>query len=265
MNQPEAAADTATLLLCSAGRRVELLEALREAASKRLGPCSRVLATDLQPERSAACAVADAAFALPRVTAPGYIDALLTLCLQQSVSVVIPTIDAELLPLAHARPAFEAAGVHVVISEPELVANCRDKRRTAALFSAIGLPAPALLDPEALTYPCFLKPVSGSCSQGVRAVAGPDSLSERERLDQTSIFQELIPPDWQEYTVDAWFGRNGSLRAMVPRERLEARGGEISKGIPRRDAVMHLLRPCLERLRGACGCLTVQVFASPDR
>ena len=51
---------------------------------------------------------------------------------------------------------------------------------------------------------------------------------------------------------------------MVPRERLETRGGEISKGITRRGAVMTLLRPALEKLRQARGCLTVQIFLSPN-
>jgi carbamoyl-phosphate synthase large subunit len=46
---------------------------------------------------------------------------------------------------------------------------------------------------------------------------------------------------------------------------LEVRGGEISKGITRRDGVIPLLEPCLERLQGARGCLTVQVFANPER
>ncbi|WP_010316309.1 ATP-grasp domain-containing protein [Synechococcus sp. CB0205] len=254
-----------TLLLSSAGRRVELLQALQQASRSLLGPEARVIATDLHPDLSAACALADGAYAMPRVTDPAFPDALLALCQEQGVVLVIPTIDTELLVLAQASSAFAAADVQVLISEPELVSACRDKRRTADLFAAIGLPSPAVLDPAHLRFPCFLKPVDGSCSQGVRPIPSEHHLTAAERSDPRNLFQELIPPHWQEYTVDAWYGRDGRLLAMVPRQRLETRGGEISKGITRKDGVISLLRPCLERIQGARGCLTVQVFTNPER
>lgn len=256
---------THSILLSSAGRRVELLQSVQQAACNLLGPSSRVIATDLNPHRSAACALADAAYAVPRVTDPAFSEVLLQLCVDQGVGLVIPTIDTELALLAREQARFAAAGVQLVISAMDLVAACRNKRRTAELFAQIGLPSPALLDPQSLHYPCFLKPVDGSCSQGVRVIPAADYLAAAELGDSRNIFQELIPTSWQEYTVDAWYGLDGRLLAMVPRQRLETRGGEISKGITRRDEVIPLLRPCLERIKGARGCLTVQVFASPER
>ena len=256
---------THSILLSSAGRRVGLLEAVRQAAGNLLGPSSRVIATDLNPDRSAACVLADEAYAVPRVTDPAFPEVLLRLCVDQGVGLVIPTIDTELPVLAREQARFAAEGVQVVISALDLVAACRNKRHTADLFAQIGLPSPALLDAHSLTYPCFLKPIDGSCSQGVRMVPTADHLSAADLLDSRNIFQNLIPTTWQEYTVDACYGRDSRLLAMVPRQRLETRGGEISKGITRRDEVIPLLRPCLERIEGARGCLTVQVFANPDR
>jgi carbamoyl-phosphate synthase large subunit len=258
-------AATHSILLSSAGRRVELLQAIRQAAHTLLGPSCCLITTDLNPERSAACAMADGAYAMPRVTDPAFPEALLQLCADEGVGLVIPTIDTELEVLAREQARFAAASVQVVISARDLVAACRNKRRTADLFAQIGLPSPALLDTHLLHYPCFLKPVDGSCSQGVRVIPSANHLSAAELRDSRNIFQELIPTSWQEYTVDAWYGRDGRLLAMVPRQRLETRDGEISKGITRRDGVIPLLRPCLERIQGARGCLTVQVFANPER
>src|SRR5690606_18246292 len=93
---------------------------------------------------------------------------LLKLCAEEGVGLIIPTLDTGLLHLARARPQLEQAGVHVAISSAELVADCRDKRRTAALFTRLGLDSPALLDREALSFPCFVKPYDGSSSIGAR-------------------------------------------------------------------------------------------------
>ena len=58
------------VLLLSAGRRVELIKAIKQELQLR-GLRSMMFATDLKPEMSAACQLADQAFALSRVTAPG--------------------------------------------------------------------------------------------------------------------------------------------------------------------------------------------------
>ena len=115
------------VLLLSAGRRVELMQAFRGELDRR-GLQVQLLATDLRPELSAACQQADASFPVPRVTDPGYLDRLLDLCVQQQVGLVIPTIDTELLGLAQSRERFADRGIHVVVSSEALVEQCRDKR-----------------------------------------------------------------------------------------------------------------------------------------
>ena len=67
---------TCTILICSAGRRVGLLQAFRQA-SERLSLDLRIVACDLDPDNSAACALADVALKVPRCDDPGYVDAVL--------------------------------------------------------------------------------------------------------------------------------------------------------------------------------------------
>ena len=52
---------------------------------------------------------------------------------------------------------------------------------------------------------------------------------------------------------------------MVPRERIEVRAGEVSKGVTRKYEVYNYLLPACKRLEGGRGCLTIQVFADLDR
>jgi len=249
------------VLLLSAGRRVELAEAFKAELAAR-GLDARLLATDLHPGLSAACQVADLAIEAPRVTAPGYIDFLLQTCVSNGVGLVVPTIDTELLLLSKHRERFAAAGVHLIISDESLVTVCRDKRSTTNLFSSIGIDTPAIFDRTALEFPCFAKPYDGSCSVGAALLREPSDLTAAMVSDEKMMFMEYIDTSHVEYTVDAYYDRRGELVCAVPRERIEVRGGEVSKGITRRNDVYAYLLPKLREVRGARGCITLQLFAN---
>lgn len=251
------------VLVLSAGRRVELLQAFRRELATRF-PSAAVYATDLRPALSAACHVADKAFAVPRVTADGYMDQLLELCVSHDVGLVVPTIDTELLGLAQARSRFEREGVHLVISDESLIHRCRDKRQTAALFRSLDVDVPRMMQAGELSFPCFAKPYDGSRSVGAIKLAEEADLTETMRADAKLMFMEYIDASHEEYTVDAYFDRAGCLRCLVPRHRIEVRDGEINKGISRKNHVYDYLVERLDRIEGARGCLTVQLFARPD-
>lgn len=253
------------ILITSAGRRVELVKIWQDSARRTLGSGAKVYANDLVPYLSAACQVADEHFSICRCTDPSYPSRLLEQCLDREVCLVIPTIDTELQALAEARTTFEAAGVQVVVSDPELVRQCRDKRRTAALFASLSIPTPKILDPLQLTFPCFMKPVGGSCSQGIKPIPSAEHLAPIDTCNSNNLFQELVPSHWIEYTLDLYYSKSGDLLGCVPRQRLEVRGGEISKGITRKDKVLQSLKNIVARLKGARGVVTLQIFVDPSR
>ena len=250
------------LLVLSAGRRVELVQIFREALARHL-PQANVFATDLRPELSPACQIVDRAFKAPRVTAPEYINYLLDLCVQQSIGMLIPTIDTELNLLALNRHRFEEIGVYIVISSPNLVAACRDKRKTAEIFDRLQISQPAIYSRDDLHFPCFCKPYDGSCSVGALPLESSEKLTPELLENDKNMFMELIGKDYREYTIDAYYDRSSRLRCMVPRERIEVRGGEVSKGATRKNFVYDYLFTRLPLLEGARGCITVQVFADP--
>jgi carbamoyl-phosphate synthase large subunit len=73
---------------------------------------------------------------------------------------------------------------------------------------------------------------------------------------------ELIDDRHTEFTVDAYYAKDGSLKCLVPRERIEVRSGEVSKGVTRKHDVYDYLLPACKKIEGACGCLTIQIFAN---
>jgi carbamoyl-phosphate synthase large subunit len=254
------------VLVLSVGRRVELAQIFLEEVKKR-DPKARVFAVDLDPDHSAACQIVDRAYAAPRVTEFHYLEFVLELCIENDIGLVVPTIDTELLVLAEHREKFDAIGVSLVISRLDFVRSCRDKRLTIDLFNQLELDSPLLYERDKLSFPCFVKPYDGSCSVGARKLESVDELTAQLLSDKKMIFMELIGSDYSEYTVDAYFDRQETLRCLVPRKRIEVRAGEVSKGVTRKNYVYKYLLPRLQKVKGASGCITFQVFVrdEPER
>lgn len=251
------------VLILSAGRRVELVQAFQAELRSR-GLSSKTYATDLFPELSSACQVVDVSIKAPRVTDPAYIDFLLRACIDNEISMVIPTIDTELLLLAQSRARFAEHGVDIIVSNEGLVAICRDKRLTSDLFEGLGIATPKIFDRNAIEFPCFAKPYDGSCSVGASALFSREMMTGSIADDEKMMFMELIDDSHTEFTVDIYFSRYGELVSLVPRERIEVRGGEVSKGATRLNEVYDYLLPRVKKLEGARGCITLQLFFNKE-
>lgn len=250
------------VLILSAGRRVSLVRAFQEAM-RRLDLPGRVLTADLKPSLSAACQIAERR-PLPHVLSESYPAALSQLCQDEGIAVAVPTIDTELAVLAELRESFAERGTTLVVSSPELVRRCRDKRLTTGLFEGIGLPTPRVYRGGDLRFPLFAKPVSGSMSQGIRVFTSQRELDHAELDLEAHLLMEVVSArEWEECTLDIYYDRNGVLKGLVPRRRSEVRGGEISKGWTDKS-LLPSLRPIFEKVLGARGCLTAQVFVHHD-
>lgn len=253
--------NTGNILVLSAGRRVELLRAFKQNIAD-LGFQARILAADMRPHLSAACQIADDSFTLPKATDPEFPGALLTLCHQHNIALVVPTIDPELEVLSQKAGLFQEQGITITISTPELIAESRDKRKTGSLFNSLGIGYPQIMSRDNLSFPCFCKPYDGSRSVGAKPLMEASDLLSEDLENPKNIFIELVPETYSEYTVDAYYNNSHRLCGLVPRERLEVRDGEVSKGITRKNFVYHYLIQRLDHLPGARGCITFQFFVN---
>lgn len=247
------------VLILSAGRRVSLLRGFQEAA--RAYPGCEVVAADANPDLSAACHAADAAEPLPRVREPAYADALKALCERRNIRLVVPTIDTELLVLADLREEMAATGLELLVSAPHLVATFGDKRRTAAFFRERGLDTPALYAPDEIDFPVFVKPYDGSLSSGAQLIERREDLTPAILDNPRNIYCEYVAHDRNdEFTCDLYFDRTGALKCVVPRRRIEVRGGEVAKAEACRNEIVDLLFDRFRTVEGARGVWTLQVF-----
>ena len=254
---------TCNVLLSSAGRRVALLRCFREAL-QAAGQDGRIVATDAS-RTSSALHAADAGVVVPRCTTDEFVPAMLEVCREHEIRLVIPTIDTELPVLAANRKRFAALGVTVAVSDPSTVAIGADKVLTHEWLVAHGFPTVRQADPATVAaathewpYPLMVKPRLGSASIGVAVVADATALEVATR-DGDFVVQSLAAGD--EHTVDVYVDGRGIVLEAVPRRRLEVRGGEVSKAVSvRLPEVEELARDIARQLPGAYGALNVQLF-----
>jgi carbamoyl-phosphate synthase large subunit len=251
------------ILISSAGRRVELVRAFQRSLQD-LNVEAKVFTTDMVPELSPACAVADKAFQVPAASAPDYIPFLVRLCKANNIGLVVPTIDTELKCLSENLHVFQEEEISVVVSDQSLVNECRDKRKTGELFQSLNIGYPVIYPRESIQFPCFCKPYDGSRSIGAKPLMVAADMTPEDLENPKNIFMELVPKSFCEYTVDGYYDMDGSLCALVCRERLEVRSGEVSKGVARKDFVYDYLVSRLKYLPGARGCITFQFFVNKE-
>ena len=253
------------LLFTSAGRRVSLIRSFR-AALQKLNLDGRIVTADMGRTAPAAF-VSDAHEIVPRVTDPAYIPALLDICKACRIRMVIPLIDTELEILSLHKPEFERLGVTLLVSSPETVRICSDKRNTGRFFNDIGVGTPKVYDSDILLkaselpFPLLIKPADGSSSKGVTKIRNRKELEFFLDYIPNAIVQEFVTG--QEYTLDAWVDFAGKVRSVVPRLRMETRAGEVSKGMTVKNLrLIEKTKYVVESLPGAVGCITVQCFVT---
>jgi carbamoyl-phosphate synthase large subunit len=253
-----------TVLVSSAGRRVELIRCFRDGAA-HLGIDLRVIAVDVDPAMSAACQIADVALRVPRCDHAEFVDQLLTICRRHEVDLIVPTIDPELDPLSAHAARFRESGSDLALATPEVVRLARDKLRTARFLMSRGLPAPrsgpleeVVADPDAWPWPLMVKPRAGSSSIGIRILSAPDQLTGFADAP-AYLAQELLRGE--EYTVNLFFDRAGRLRCAIPHQRCAVRAGEVAKGVTRRHPELEAMAWAFgEALPGARGALCLQAM-----
>jgi carbamoyl-phosphate synthase large subunit len=256
------------LLLTSAGRRVELLQCFRAAASE-LGVDLRIFACDQAPDWSSACRSADLAFAVPPVTDADYVPTLFDICRRQEMTMLVPTIDPELAPLSEARALFRGIGVDAIVSSPAAIGIAGDKLATSELLLAHGIDSPRTATPDHVldapgewTWPLLIKPRHGSSGRSVRTVANAAEL-RGVTMNEPFVAQELLRGD--EYTVNIFVDREGALHCAVPHRRVQIRAGEVEKGVTCRLPVLtDMARKIAACLPGARGPLCFQAMVDKD-
>ncbi len=247
------------MLFCSVGRRVELLRAFRRGYES-LGLQSHIVALDMDP-LAPALQLADSPYLVPRLTSPNYIPKLVQICLRERVTHVFPLIDPDIPVLAANRKAIEETGARLAVVSREGAEIAADKWQTIGFFQNLGLPTPRSWRPADipvtdLEYPVFIKPRRGSAAQNTFKICNAEQLSFFVGFVTEPIIQEYLPGP--EITSDVICDLEGELLAVISRQRIEVRWGEVAKGVTIYDPSIAAACIKVARALPSVGPITVQ-------
>ncbi len=251
------------ILFTCIGRRVSLLDSFRKAA-KQLKINASFFGTDTT-DLSPALQLCDESFLVKPTTHPGYIRQLLSIVKNNKVKLLVPTVDLDLKLLAQNKPKFSSLGCQVLVSAPEVIDICQDKRKTYRFLVKNGFDTPltmsvrSALSKGKLNWPCFLKPWDGYAGRGNAIVNNRTELSFFAKRIPNAICQEFI--EGTEYTCDVYIDFDLKVRCVVPRKRIEVRTGEVSKAqIVKNTQIMSEAAGLSEKLGAGPGVITLQLF-----
>ena len=220
------------ILFTSGGRRVQLITAFKNAYES-LGISGKIIVTDINP-LTPAFHVADKHYIVPYLDDSKYIPTILRICKQEKIHYVFPLIDPDIPILAKHRKELETTGVRVMAIPHESVVLTNDKWETYKFFTSINVLTPQSWIPEGidseenLPYPLFIKPRDGSASRYTYKINKPSELRFFCDYVPSPIIQEFLPGP--EITNDVVCDADGNLLAVVSRQRIQVRGGEVAKG-----------------------------------
>lgn len=187
---------------------------------------------------------------IPLATDPKFADAVLSLCRQKNIHVLMPLVTKELIPLSQRQNEFELAGVKLLVSSATSLEIANNKSRLYEFLQWRGIAVPAFRIVETveqfntaiaeLGYPgkpvCF-KPSVSNGSRGFRIISDeineadllfnykPNStyikLADAQRILSSAAFPELLVSEYlpgDEYSVDC-LANHGEAILVAPRLR----------------------------------------------
>jgi carbamoyl-phosphate synthase large subunit len=241
--------------------------AIAAMKSLRADPAVELLAADMDPWAAGLYLVPPAARTLiPAGAAPGFVDAVLARCLALGVNVLLPTVDAELRPLAAARAAFAARGIEMLLAPAAALEVILDKlalaRRCAGVVRVPRTePFEPRTDPAAWTYPVVVKPRTGSGSRGFALIGSAAELAGLGR-EPGLILQDFLPGE--EYSIDVLADAGGHVIASVPRLRARVDSGVSVGGRSVHDAELESFGAAVAEATGVTYVANVQCKRDAD-
>jgi len=219
-------------------------------------PDVEMFAADMDPVASGLYLVPQARrLVVPRGDDPDFADSILRICRRLGISVLVPTVDSELLPLARIAHLLAAQGTTLLSAPASTLAVCLDKAELAQVCEgSCEVPATSeLLVDTPMAYPSIVKPRTGSGSRGIRLVHEAEDLAGLPR-DGSQLVQEYLPGE--ELSVDVFVRADGAVVAAVPRRR-----DRVDSGVAVAGRTVHD-QQCIEQAVAVCRAIGLRGIAN---
>lgn len=237
------------VLFTAIGRRVQLIKHFKEY--------HRIIGVDIE-ELVPAKYFVDAFYKVPKWNDEDYIDVLLSICEKERVDMIIPLFEKEFISLCENRKKFNEIGTALILSDKKIIETFNDKWKSYKFFMSNNIDTPKTYNKQNLrdySFPLIIKPTDGAGSKSVFKVNNDKELSFFIDYIENPIIQEFV--EGTEYTIDVLCDLDGNVISIVPRQRIEVRAGEVSKGRTVKDMAI------IERTLELCNKLKIDENIKP--
>jgi len=191
----------------------------------------------------------------PRADGENYISWLSNFIIENKISILIPTSEAEIKVISKNIEIFRST--KVLINNSTIVQNFLDKNLTLSILGELNITVPehgivSLAKPK--KYPVFIKPITGQGSKDCHVIYDGPSL---EKFDSSYVWQEYLEPQKEEYTCPIFSSSNGQIRYLVMKRKLE--NGFTKEGIVVDDGMINSYVEEIAKKINFIGCINIQL------
>ena len=244
--------ETIKILFLASHWRVSLIKTFQGAKQSM-----KLICADSDP-LAASFKEADRFQVLPLFLDSNCLQSLLEICKAEKVSALFPLTNKAIEFMADHRNELEVDGRRLWIPQNRVIEICHDKWKLFEFLIDEEFDTPLTFMPGQIEspFPLIAKPRRGEGSKDVFVLENSEDLAFYMKKCPQHVFQKRI--DGQEFSVDTYFDQQGSPRLIVPRERLEVRGGEVMTSRVNMDAgIIDRVKALGARL-GLTGPCTIQ-------
>ena len=252
------------ILILSAGTRNKIVQYFREAIDGQ----GNVIATDMS-NLAPAIYEADKYYIVPKMTAPGYLNVIIDICVKEEITGVFSLIDPELSLLAANKDRFDAIGTTIIGSSHELCEMSLDKFQMYNWLVEHGYKcAKSYMDKNEFFadvaagkahYPVIIKPARGSASIAISKVYDKETVDLLFDHHEGMMIQEFL--DGQEIGADVYIEMiSGEVVSIFTKKKIKMRAGETDKSVSFKDQQLFELIKKFVTEAGYKGQIDIDIF-----
>lgn len=255
---------SSNILILSCGTRNKIVQYFK----KELSSLGKVVATDCS-ELAPALYEADSYYIVPRIDDSGYLERILQICRDDSITAVLTLIDPEISLLAKHRDAFLEIGTIPLVSSYDVVERSFDKYDFYLWLIEHGYKvAKTYADKEKfysdiergeINYPVFLKPRRGSASLNINKAFDKEDVEFLMKRNPDLIIQEYM--QGTEIGADVYIDLTSyEVVSIFTKEKILMRAGETDKSVSLKDERLFALIKQFVKEAGYVGAIDIDIF-----
>jgi carbamoyl-phosphate synthase large subunit len=259
---------SSNILILSCGTRNKIVQYFK----KELSSLGKVVATDCS-ELAPALYEADSYYIVPRIDDSGYLERILQICRDDSITAVLTLIDPEISLLAKHRDAFLEIGTIPLVSSYDVVERSFDKYDFYLWLIEHGYKVAKTytdkgqfycdIERGKINYPVFLKPRRGSASLNINKAFDQEDVEFLMKRHPDLIIQEYM--QGTEIGADVYIDLiSHEVVSIFTKEKILMRAGETDKSVSFKDESLFALIKQFVKEAGYVGAIDIDIFKVED-